>query len=1370
MKRILGLDLGVSSIGWALVNEAEKEKENEESSITRIGVRTNSLTVDEQLNFEKGKSITTNADRNLKSGMRRNLHRYKLRRENLIECLMENGIIADGAILCENGNRTTFETYRLRAKAVTEEISLTEFARVLLMINKKRGYKSNRKTDKQDDGNIIDGMGVAKELYESGITPGQYVHKRLNTGKKYIPEFYKSDLQAEFDKIYTVQQQFYPLELTQALYEEISGKSNKVTSAILYKHDIRIAENKGADKRKTAYSWRNDAVGKQVPLDIVAYTLAELNGAIHNGSNYLGAIGDRSKRLYFNKMTVGQMLVSELNNNPNISLKNTVYYRQDYLDEFEKIWETQRLFHKELTPELKKEIRDIIIFYQRNLKSKKGLISLCELERKEITINADGNSIKKLIGRRVCPKSSPLFQEFKIWQTLNNLKVHDTNNNDSWWLNNEEKELLFQELNVKQKLNKSDILKLLYKNHKTLDLNFKEVEGNCTMHSFINACQSIIAATGHEEYQFSKMRSNEIFDIIHRIFNAVGFSTDFMHFNSDAEDIEKEPMFKMWHLIYSYTEDKSKVGNESLIKKIGTITNMDRECSRILASITFKEDYGSLCSKAIGKILPHMKEGFEYSKACEFAGYRHSKRSLTKEELKEKTYADTLAVLPRNSLHNPVVEKILNQMINVVNTITATYGKPDEIRIELARELKSSAKEREEATANISAAKKKNDAIRELLKKEFGIKNPSKSDITRYRLYAELEGNGYKTLYSDTYIPQEELFTNRFNVEHIIPQARLFDDSFSNKTLEAMDINIEKGKETAYDYVQGKYGNEGVEQYKARVENLYKTGKIGKAKRDKLLMQGEDIPDDFIERDLRNTQYISRKAKEILEDIVPHVVPTTGKITDRLREDWQLVDVMQELNWDKYHKLGLTEFITNREGKEIGRIKEWSKRNDHRHHAMDALTIAFTKRSIIQYLNNLNARSDKNSEIYGIEQKELERNDHGKLRFKKPFKGFREEAKKQLENILVSTKSKNKVVTKNTNKTKASNGKMNKRVQLTPRGQLHLETIYGSIQQYAVTYEKVGSSFDANRIAFVANKKEREALLARLAEHGGDAKKAFTGKNSLEKNPLYIDKERNITVPAKVKLARKETVYTIRKNIDKDLSIEKVVDKRIRSILEARLAAYGGDAKTAFSNLDSNPIWLNKEKGISIKRVTITGISNAIALREKKDHHGNYIVDNNGNRQAVDFVNPSNNHHVAIYIDEKGKFQESIVSFFEATARAINRQPIIDKEYNAALGWKFCFTMKQNEYFVFPNEKTGFNPEEIDLKDTKNHSIISPNLYRVQKLSSKDYWFRHHLETTVDEKNELRDITWKRIRTLQELKGIVKVRVNHIGQIVQIGE
>lgn len=201
--------------------------------------------------------------------------------------------------------------------------------------------------------------------------------------------------------------------------------------------------------------------------------------------------------------------------------------------------------------------------------------------------------------------------------------------------------------------------------------------------------------------------------------------------------------------------------------------------------------------------------------------------------------------------------------------------------------------------------------------------------------------------------------------------------------------------------------------------------------------------------------------------------------------------------------------------------------------------------------------------------------------------------------------------------------------------------------------------------------------------------------------------------------------------------------------------------------MEKNPIWLNRSKGIAIKTVTITGINNAEALHYKKDHLGKEILDENGKKIAVDFVSTGNNHHVAIYEDINGNFQEKVVSFYEAVERVNQNLPIIDKEYNAELGWKFLFTMKQNEMFLFPSED--FDPREADLFDNKNLSLISKNLFRVQKFTVKDYFFRHHLETTVEDNSALKGVTWRR-EGLSGLKGILKVRLNHLGKIVQVGE
>ena len=1131
--------------------------------------------------------------------MRRNLQRYKLRRDTLIEVLKEHGFITDSTLLSEHGNKTTFETYRLRAKAAVEEISLEKFARVLLMINKKRGYKSSRKAKGSEDGVLIDGMDVARKLYEEGLTPGELCLQILEAGKKNLPDFYRSDLQNEFDRIWNFQKQFNPELFCDAVKEEVRGKNRSQTWAILAKFFVwsekesvwnekearteeRVKEyklvglkrdTKGNELKLENYRWRVQALSEQLNPEIVAIVLQEINGQISASSGYLGAISDRSKQLYFNRQTVGQYLMSELEKDPNVSLRNRVFYRQDYLDEFDRIWEKQAEFHEELTVELKKEIRDIIIFYQRRLKSQKGLISFCEFEKREVVVEEDGRKKNKTVGCRVIPRSHPLFQEFKIWQTLNDIEVFAwdkqskrkkadkssilfDNSEDALlvegkrFLYQEEKELLAKELFVKENMKKAEVLKLLFENYQELDLNFKQIDGNHTGFALFSAYSKMIEKYGYEPVDFKKS-ADEIIEKLETIFTNLGWNTELLSIDLSKEDkeLERQSYFRLWHLLYSFEGDNTPTGNGKLLEKIMQLCDVEKEYAVELANVSFQEDYGSLSAKAIKKILPYLKEGNQYDVACDYAGYRHSKSSLTKDEIENKILKDKLEILPKNSLRNPVVEKILNQMVNLINTLIDTYGKPDEIRVELARELKKNAKEREELTKSIARNTREHDEIRQLLRTEFGMMNVSRNDIIRYKLYEELKDNGYKTLYSNEYIPREKIFSKEIDIEHVIPQARLFDDSLSNKTLEYRAINIEKGNKTAYDFVKEKYGNDGLEKFLNRCETLFKDKRT---KLRKLKMEEKDIPEGFIDRDLRNTQYISKKAFAMLNEISRRVVATTGSITDKLREDWQLVDLMKELNLPKYEKLGMVEMFEDKDGRKIKKITDWTKRNDHRHHAVDALTVAFTKDVFIQFYNNKNAAwmpaSKEHANITGIKARYFE---NGKALAPMPLAQFRAEAKRYLENLLVSIKAKNKVITSNVNHTKKKNGE-NRKLQQTPRGQLHLETVYGSHRQYATKIEKVNAAFDAAKIATVSKLAYRNALLKRLEAFGNDPKKAFTGKNTLEKNPLYLDENQTEMVPEKVQTVEFETVYTIRKPIDPNLSIDKVIDVKIRSVLEKK--------------------------------------------------------------------------------------------------------------------------------------------------------------------------------------------------------------------------
>lgn len=1235
MKRILGLDLGVASIGWALVNEAESS--DEQSSIVRLGVRVNPLSQGqdgEKDNFEKGKSVSTNSGRTQKRSMRRNLQRFKLRRTKLIDCLKRNNFINDETILHEHGNRTTFETYMLRARAATEQVSLEELSRVLLMLNKKRGYRCSRK--------------------------------------------------------------------------DLSG--NDLTSV---------------DKVKDAEQ-----------------------------ESYLAKIEHRSKEL--DGLTVGQYLMNKLKEDPNYSFKNKIFYRSDYLHEFEVIWKTQSQFHRKLSFALKKEIRDKIIFYQRRLKSQKGRVNYCELERWSVVDNIGKT---RIVGAKVCPKSSPLFQEFKIWQILNNVIVTDTSREWQRRLEPEEKDLLWEELNLKRKLTRKGVLKLLFNGSKSHTINFEELDGNKTQATLFSAYQKIIERRSSQSYSFAKMKSRQIMEVLKSEFVKLGFDSRILSFDSSLPgvELERQPMYRLWHLLYSYEGDASESGIDNLIKKIMALCNMDFESAEILANVVFEQGYGSLSVKAMRRILPYMKVGNDYSTSCEMAGYRHSRRSLTKSEIESKQLVEQLPLLPHNSLRNPVVEKILNQMVNVVNEIIICYGRPDEIRLEMSRSLKSNAKQREKMSNDIRKNERENKDIDETLKKEFGLKYVSRNDRIRYKLYKELEKNGYRTLYSDTYISKDNLFNKEFDIEHIIPQASLFDDSLSNKTLESRSVNIEKGNRTAFDYVCEKYGNIEAGKYKSKVMDL----PLSDTKKKKLLMSASEIPSDFLARDLNNTSYIARKAVEMLENVVKTVVTTTGSITAQLREDWQLVDVIKELDWDKYNKLGMTEVIQGRDGQRIRRINDWSKRDDHRHHAMDALVIAFTRRSMINYFNNLKAHKDEDERC----QKRI-------IVVPMPINIFRTEAKKHLGSILISIKSRNKVMTSNVNKIKRRGGIIHK-VQPTPRGQLHDETIYRRVKKYSTVSVNVSGTFDKGRIMMVANKEYREALLARLDEYGGDAKKAFTGKNSMEKNPVYVLGSDTRCVPSKVKIVMFKYDYTSRKEISPTLNIDKVLDKEVKETLMNRLNAYDGKdikekAKKAFVNLDENPIYL--KNGNVIKRVSVSGISNGVALHDKKDYNGKHVCDSEGNTQPADFVSTGNNHHVAVYRDAKGNLQSRVMSFFEATARVTQGLPAIDRDYHKDDGWQFLFTMKRNEYFVFPDEDSSFDPNNIDLMDERNYPEISKHLYRVQKLADNDYWFRHHLETSIKDDSKLKGITYKRINSIKNLERVVKVRVNHIGQIVSVGE
>src|SRR5690606_22230971 len=157
-------------------------------------------------------------------------------------------------------------------------------------------------------------------------------------------------------------------------------------------------------------------------------------------------------------------------------------------------------------------------------------------------------------------------------------------------------------------------------------------------------------------------------------------------------------------------------------------------------------------------------------------------------------------------------------------------------------------------------------------------------------------------------IPKGLLFSKDIDIEHIIPRALSFDDSFSNKTLAFKKDNLKKANRTAIDFISMDYASE-LESYIQRIESLYKEGNISISKYKKLLIPQSKLSEGFIQRDLRNTQYIAKEARAMLFEVFRTVTSTSGTITDKLRADWDLINVMKELNFPRYKALGLTKKI-----------------------------------------------------------------------------------------------------------------------------------------------------------------------------------------------------------------------------------------------------------------------------------------------------------------------------------------------------------------------------------------------------------------------------------------------------------------------------
>lgn len=1134
---------------------------------------------------------------------------------------------------------------------------------------------------------------------------------------------------------------------------------------------------------------RSDAVDKKVSLNELGRILLHLNqkrgykssrseaNFDKKDTEYVAEVKSRYENLKESGLTIGQKFYDDLSKDQFYRIKEQVFPRDAYVEEYNLIMKNQQKYYPEvITDELIDRIRDEIIYYQRKLKSQKGLVSVCEFEGFWTKLNSNGKEKELFVGPRVAPKSSPLFQVSRIWETINNISLR-RKTGEPIEITLEKKKEIFKYMDNNEKLSYAELLKIL-------GLKKDEVYGNKQLSNGlpgnkrkVEMMRCITEFEKHCDLFNFDLEIIEYEDETHLFDRETGEITNSKKKKQISTDVETQPFYKLWHIVYSIPGKEDC--KATLIKKF----SLPEEDAEKLASLDFtKQGFANKSHRSIRKLLPYLIEGDnDYSARC-YAGYHHT-TTITKRENYERKLHDKLKHLEKNSLRQPVVEKILNQMINVVNAIIDKYGNPEEIRIELARELKQSRDERNDAYKNMNERERENKTIEKDLA-EYGLRS-TRNNIIKWRLYHEISNEEKRQNAICIYCGNPISFTaailgEEVEVEHIIPRSKLFDDSQSNKTLAHRTCNANKKDQTAYDFMRSKSDSE-FNDYVERINTLYKNHVIGKSKRDKLLMASESIPKDFIDRQLRETQYISKKALEILQSICYNVWATSGSVTAELRHIWGWDEVLENLQLPKYKELGLTEIIeSGKDGKTHKRekIAGWTKRDDHRHHAIDALTIACTKQGFIQRFNRLNSSKVRNDMKREIEDSSYEYDKNKNLLenyifSNKPF--TTKEVEREAEKILISFKAGKKVASTGKRKVKKDGKKTIVQTGvIIPRGPLSEESVYGKIK--TIEKEKpVKYLFDNPHLIYKPYIKS--LVEERLYKHSNDSKSAVT---SLKKEPIYLNKEK--TIELKYGTCYKEEVV-IKKPLQSlnEKQIEDIVDPVIKQKVLKRVAKCGGKVKEAFKDLDNDPIWYDEENRIPIKNVRwFTGLSAIEPI--KKDEYG----------KEIGFVKPGNNHHLAIYLDEEGKKKLSICSFWHAVERKKYGLPVVIKNPAEVVDiiiaeedeekypqsfleklpdgkWTFLESFQQNEMFIL-----GLSKEAIQESLSRNdYGFVSNYLYRVQKLAiigkQPNIVFRHHLETKLeDENNAKRSNRFHLIQSVGALESLFpqKIVINCLGEIV----
>ncbi len=726
--------------------------------------------------------------------------------------------------------------------------------------------------------------------------------------------------------------------------------------------------------------------------------------------------------------------------------------RDMYEQEFYTIVEYQSKYHPEiLTEENKKQIFHAI-FYQRPLKSQKDKIGFCQFEC--IARGAQRN-------RRRAPWVILKAQRFRMLQKVNDLMIKEDKYN-ARQLTPEERE---------------KIIDYLEKNGDATFAKLRDILGLNKKYKF-----------NLEEGGEKKIPGNRTASAIREIITGERW-----------DNLSPEGKDRLVEDIYSI------VSNKALKKRLMNHWKLNEEQATRLSEMPIEDDYCNLSRQAIDKFLPGLEAGKRYGALV--------KEIYGMDNITDLSQVDLLPPLeeaPIGEIRNPTVTRTLAEMRKIINELVKRYGKPKYIRIETARDLKNTKKEREKIWKHNRDLEEVRNKIREKLQSQ-GVNNPTNDDIERYMLADEC---GWTCPYTGKPISVGALFyESQFDIEHIIPLSRCLDNSFKNKTLCYHDENRNrKHNKTPYEA----YGHEETrwEEILTRVQKF--TGNYAKEKLRRFQLEGEKLEEfinQFSASQLNDTRYAAREAVAYCSllygsEYRKHVFSVQGPTTSVIRRMWNLNKI-----------LGSPE----------------KNREDHRQHAIDAIVVALTSPRLIKNISEQAERIPKD-----------ERKHDRWWRFiAPPWETIFNDAYEKVHNIIVSHRPERKV-----------------------SGRLHEETNYSPPKpsekegETVVHVRKALNNITKKEIEAIVDKTVRETVEKRLNELGiDDPKKAFADP----KNYPLMPNKKGLHIPIRHVRVRKvmsvfpvgerERVRYVATDENHHLEIFETKDKKGKTIWEGNVVS-----------------------------------------------------------------------------------------------------------------------------------------------------------------------------------------------------------------------